>query len=72
NTDITLHFISSLKATATLRLMNAIGVTVFEKKYTEAQTEYEENFSVELLPSGNYFAVIQQGNHVYQQSFSRQ
>ncbi|MEO6166131.1 MAG: sulfatase-like hydrolase/transferase [Chitinophagales bacterium] len=72
NTNVTLHFISSEKATATLRIMNAIGVTVYERKYTEEQTEYAETFSVEQLPAGNYFAVMQQGDHVYQQSFNRQ
>ena len=66
------HFISSEKSPVILRIVNGLGVVVFEKNYTNAATEFHEQISLQRLPEGNYFALVHQGNNTYKEAFMHQ
>lgn len=66
---LTLHFISSEVSGTTIRIVNAIGNTVYEETIDDAETEISRGIPTENFPAGNYFAVVQHGAHAYQQSF---
>ncbi len=72
SSDIMVHFISSENAPAQLRIVNSLGIVVFEKNYSIAASEFFEQIPIHQFPDGNYFALVQQGNHVYREAIMHQ
>lgn len=72
SSNLVLHFISAEKNSGTLRILNELGITVFERKYEQPLTEYLENIDISSFTPGNYFALVQHGSQAYQQAFVKQ
>lgn len=70
--EVMIHFISSATAPASLRVVNTLGITVYEKMFPEPESELSIMMPVNSLPSGNYHVIMQQGNKMYSETFSRQ
>jgi N-acetylglucosamine-6-sulfatase len=69
SSSIYVHFISSEDAASSVRIVNAIGAAVYAENGSETGTEYSNSFSVQELPPGNYFLILQHGVHSYRQGF---
>lgn len=69
STSITAHFISSEKTSSTIRILDAIGNTMYSEILDDPELEFSKTFSVEGWTAGNYFVVIQHGAQTYQHSF---
>jgi hypothetical protein len=64
--------ISSEVSGTTIRIVNAIGSTVYEETLNDEENEISKGIPTENFPPGNYFAVIQHGAHSYKQAFVMQ
>lgn len=69
---LSIHFISEEEAPVTIRIMNSMGFMVYENQHQQAVTTCFENLDADQFPAGTYVVMVQQGDHVYRQSFVRQ
>ncbi|HYV93494.1 MAG TPA: sulfatase-like hydrolase/transferase [Chitinophagales bacterium] len=65
----TIHFMSSDPAATTIRILNAIGIVVYEETLCDEEVEISRGISTENFAGGNYFAVVQHGANTYEKVF---
>lgn len=64
----TIHFMSAESATATIRMVNAIGNVLYEEIIQEPRSEITRFISTEKFAGGNYFVVVQHATESYTKS----